>query len=62
MLENEKIDFNSYFENDLFCSDDLDLVCEKIEKNIPILLGDDNYAEIDDKLLELNTRFSIMFK
>ena len=57
MLENEKIDFNSYFKNDLFCGEDLDLVCEKIEKNIPSLLGNSKYSDIDDKLLELNTQF-----
>ena len=59
---NEKIDFNSYFENDLFSGEDIDLICEKIDKNIPILLGDDKYFDIDDKLIKLNTRFSIMFK
>ena len=59
---NEKIDFNSYFENDLFSGEDIDLICEKIDKNIPALLGNDKYFDIDDKLIKLNTRFSIMFK
>lgn len=58
----KKIDFNSYFENDLFSERDIDLICEKIDKNIPGLLVNDKYFDIDDKLIKLNTRFSIMFK
>lgn len=53
----KKINFSSYFENDLFSEDDIDLICEKIEKNIPILLGNDDYFDADDKLVELNTMF-----
>lgn len=55
----KKINFNSYFENDLFSEADVDLICEKIEKNIPILLGNEDYFDVDDELVALNTKFQL---
>lgn len=42
------------FINELFSSTDVAIVAEKVEKNLPILFSNNNYSEIDDKLLDLN--------
>lgn len=58
ILENEKVDFSSYFENDLFSQEEVDLIEEKMENNMPILLGRDNYIDIDNKISEANVKLT----
>lgn len=57
-MENEKVDFSSYFENDLFSQSDVDLVEEKMESNMSILLEHQNYIDIDNKISETNVKLS----
>ena len=44
----------SPFSNELFNQADIDIVTEKVEKNIPVLFSNNNYMEIDDKLADLS--------
>lgn len=61
MQKDKKNDICSDFSNDLFSQVDIDLVSEKIEKNLPALYADKSYSKIDDKLLDLNIKLSSSF-
>lgn len=56
--KNNKVDFSSYFENDLFDKADIDLIDEKIQANIPGLLGIGEYMDLDIKISDINERLS----
>lgn len=45
----------SQIDNELFSETDIDFIDEKIELNMPILIGYEKYLEIDRKLAKLNT-------
>ena len=55
-MENKKVDFSSYFENDLFNQADVDLVEEKMENNLAILLESKEYIEINKKFHEMTLK------
>ena len=48
----------SEFDNELFDDVDIDIVNEKMEKNLPVLLANKHYMDIDDELLELSMKLN----
>ena len=59
MIEKSKKDkIFEPFEDDLFCQEHVDIINEKVEKNIPTLLGNDIYLDIDDKIVDLNLKLN----
>ena len=60
MIEKSKKDkIFEPFEDDLFCQEHVDIINEKVEKNIPTLLGNDIYLDIDDKIVDLNLKLNL---
>ncbi len=59
--KDKKNDICSDFSNDLFCQVDVDLINEKLEDNLPVLYANENYGEIDDKLLDINEKLASSF-
>lgn len=53
MKENKPIELSSYFEDDLFNESDIEYVREKVDTNLPILLGVTEYLEIERKSTKL---------
>ena len=45
-------------DNELFNQTDIDFIDEKIELNMPLLIGYNQYMEIDNKLEEINLKLS----
>jgi len=54
------MDFLNNFSSDLFNQSDIDLINEKVENNMAILLGNNNYMDIDDELEDLNFKLTNM--
>lgn len=48
----------SAFDNELFDDVDIDIVSEKMEKNLPVLLANKHYMDIDDELLDLSMKLN----
>lgn len=60
--KSKKVKKFSTLDNELFCQADVDIISEKVENNMSILLSNDNYIDIDDKLLDLNVKLSLSLK
>lgn len=54
------MDFSNDFSDNLFSQSDIDLIDEKVENNMAILLANNDYMDIDDELEDLNFKLTNM--
>ena len=57
-LESKNSNDISQFDSQLFDQVDVDIVSEKMENNISILLASKDYRDIDEKLLDLKMKLN----
>ena len=55
-----KIDFKNYFEEDLFSDEDVTFIMEKIDKNVAILFAQEEYLNINDKVIQIKRKINSM--